>query len=92
MAQAIMIRVQPENFDVWRAQHDGQEEARKDYGMTDGPVYRDEIDPNTVLVHLNIEDADRAKQWFQSDAFKGAAQRAGNVSRDVWFAEMGQPR
>ena len=88
MAQAIMIRVRPEDFDVWRAQHDGQEEARKAYGMSDGPVYRDETDPNTVLVTLHVGDFGRAKEWFTSDAFQGAAKRAGNVSREVWFAEQ----
>jgi len=88
MAQAIMIRVQPENFDVWREQHDGQREARTAYGMTDGPVYRDEADPETVLVTLVVEDLARAREWFSSDAFKGAAQRAGRVDREIWFAEQ----
>lgn len=85
-----MIRVQPENFAVWRGEHDGQREARSAYGMTDGPVYRDETDPEVVLVTLNIDDMDRAREWFGSDAFKGAAQRAGNVSRVIWFAEQAE--
>ena len=55
--------------------------------MTDGPVYRDETNSNTVLVHLNLKDVDRARQWLQSDALKGAAKRAGKVSRDVCFAQ-----
>ena len=88
MAKAIMIRVQPENFDVWREAHDGQREARTAYGMSDGPVYRDETDPETVLVTLNVEDIDRAREWFGSDAFKGAVERAGRVSREIWFAEQ----
>lgn len=88
MAQAIMIRVQPEDFAVWRREHDGQRDARTAYGMTDGPVYRDETDAEAVLVTLLVEDMDRAREWFGSDAFKGAAQRAGSVSREIWFAEQ----
>ena len=29
MAQPIMIKVQPKDFDVWRTQHDGQERLGK---------------------------------------------------------------
>ena len=88
MAQAIMIRVKPENFDLWRGEHDGQREARTEYGMTDGPFYRDETDPEAVLVTLLVEDMARAQQWFGSDAFKGGVDRAGKVSREIWFAEQ----
>ena len=88
MAQAIMIRVKPENFDLWRGEHDGQQDARTEYGMTDGPVYRDETDPETVLVTLLVEDMDRARQWFGSNAFTSAVERSGQVSREIWFAEQ----
>ena len=86
---AIMIRVNPENYDRWLKEHDGCRAARTEYGMTDGPVYRDVADPNVVLVHLSCENLDRAKQWFQDERFKAAAVRAGKVNRDVFFA---QPR
>lgn len=88
MAEAIMIRVEPENFDLWRGEHDGQRDARTAYGMTDGPVYRDETNPETVLVTLMVEDLARAREWFGSDAFKNAAGRAGQVSREIWFAQQ----
>jgi hypothetical protein len=87
VAQAILIRVTPENFDQWRAQHDGQREARQAYGMTDGPVYRDEKNPKVALVHLNLENLERAMQWFKSDAFRSAAGKAGNVQREIWIAQ-----
>ncbi len=87
MQQAIIIRVNPEDFDTWRKEHDGQQEARLAYGMTDGPFYRDEADPNAALVHLNIDDLDRAMEWFKSEAFQGAAQRAGTVKREIWIAQ-----
>jgi hypothetical protein len=92
MSEAIMIRVTAENFDKWRSAHDSQEEARKAYGMTDGPFYTDEKDSNVALVQLNVEDMDRAKQWFGSDAFKQAAAVAaasGTVDREIWFSKHG---
>ena len=45
MQEAIMIRVTPEDYDGWIAEHDGAKESRLEYGITDGPVYRDSADP-----------------------------------------------
>ena len=87
MRQAIVIHVEAEDFDQWFPAHDGQQEARKAYGITDGPFYRDATDPNKALVHLNVEDMDRAMEWFKSDEFRGAVAAAGNVSRSIWTAE-----
>ena len=86
MKQSILIRVEPENFDQWRTAHDECRMARMDYGMTDGPVYRDEQNNNQVLVTLNVEDLERAKGWFVDERFKDATIRAGKVHREIWFA------
>ena len=86
MQEAIMIRVTPEDYDGWIAEHDGAKESRLEYGITDGPVYRDSADPETVLVQLNVEDSERAQGWFRDDRFKAASQRAGRVSREIYFA------
>jgi len=87
MRSAIMIRVTPENYDQWITEHNGCETARRDYGMTDGPVYRDLADPKSVLVQLDCEDLERAKQWFSDPRFRAAVERAGKVSRLVYFAQ-----
>jgi hypothetical protein len=86
MQQSILIRVTPENFSQWRTAHDECRVARLDYGMTDGPVYRDEKDPNVVLVHLNVENMDNAMGWFNDERFKAGVQRAGKVSREILLA------
>lgn len=88
MQQAIIIRVVPEDYDIWFEAHSSQEEARLAYGMTDGPFYRDANNSNIALVHLNVENLGRAMEWFQSDAFQGASKRAGKVEREVWIGEL----
>src|SRR5688572_18603276 len=57
---AIMIRVTPEDFEQWLEAHNSCRGFRSDYGMSDGPVYRDAADPNVALVHLDTEDVGRA--------------------------------
>jgi len=81
-----MIRVSADDFVRWRAEHDSCREARLEYGMTDGPVYRDEHDNEVVLLTLNVEDFDRARDWFGDERFAAAAVRAGAVQREVYFA------
>ncbi len=88
MKQSILIRVEPENFNQWRTAHDECRQARLDYGITDGPVYRDESNLETVMVHLDVEDMDKAMGWFKDERFKAAVERAGNVSRDFWISTL----
>jgi hypothetical protein len=87
MPAAIMIRVTPENYEQWIKEHDGCRSARSEYGMTDGPVYKDVNDGKSVLVHMDCEDLERAKQWFADQRFKEAVVRAGKVTRHVFFAQ-----
>ncbi len=91
MSRAIIIHVEAEEFDTWFEAHDSQQEARKAYGISDGPFYRDQTNPNRALVHLDVQDMDRAMGWFKSDEFRGAVKSAGNVTRQIWFAETGGP-
>ncbi|MEZ4703442.1 MAG: hypothetical protein R2834_24140 [Rhodothermales bacterium] len=87
MQQAIIIRVIPEDFDSWRKEHDDARDARLAYGITDGPFYRDERDTHVALVHLNVENLDRAMEWFKSDAFREGVKRAGGVQREIWIGK-----
>jgi hypothetical protein len=88
MQDAIMIRVTAEDFEAWFGIHNSAREARLEYGITDGPVYRDEADPKSVLLHLNVESFERAKGWFQDERFRTGVKRAGKVERDVYMAKL----
>ena len=86
MQDAIMIRVTAEDYPTWIAEHDGCREARLDYGITDGPVYRYQGDDSIVLLTLHVEDFERARGWFRDERFTSAVARAGKVDRQVYFA------
>lgn len=88
MRQAIMIRVVPEDFDLWKKTHDEHREARLAYGMTDGPVYAEAGNPRVALVQLDVENLERAMEWFKSETFKAAVKAAGNVRREIWIAQQ----
>jgi antibiotic biosynthesis monooxygenase (ABM) superfamily enzyme len=87
MNQAIMIRVIAEDYERWLAAHQAKEEARKEYGIHEGPMYRDAANPNAAQVTLLHDDLDKAMKWFQSDAFKEGVREAGNVQREIWLSQ-----
>lgn len=88
--QHIIIRIIAEDFDTWYAQHAGHAEARKPYGLTDGPVYRDITNPDAALVHLMTDDLPRAMEWFKTPEFREATARANVIGREIYVADRRQ--
>jgi hypothetical protein len=81
----MFVRVIPEDYERWFATHISYREARREYGIHDGPIYRDEQNPAALLVQLDVEDFDRAMQWSQDARFAEANERGGKVSREMYF-------
>jgi len=88
--QHIIIRVVTEDFDAWYREHAGHAEARKPYGITDGPVYRDIANPNAALAHLMTDDLSKAMEWFKTPEFREATARAKVMAREFYVAERRQ--
>jgi hypothetical protein len=82
-----MIRVTPENYDGWLAAHNAGEKARLEYGITEGPFYREVKNPHVALVTLYVEDVERAMGWFRDERFKSATKGIGKVEREFYVAE-----
>jgi hypothetical protein len=85
--QDIMIRIETEDFEAWKAQHYLHANNRSKYGITDGPAYRDLDSPNGALFHITVDDMDTAMQWFQSDTFKEATKLAQVTGRTFYLAQ-----
>lgn len=83
----LIARVEVENFETWLHIHRSNTENRREYGMTDGPVYRDIDNPSAVLVHTHVEQLDRALQWFGSATFKEANAKSTATGREFYIAE-----
>jgi hypothetical protein len=86
-----MIRIEMDDYDRWLATHYDHVEDRKAYGMEDGPVYRDIDNPNAALFHIRTHDVERAMEWFRSDTFRNATQRATVRARELYLAEARMP-
>lgn len=84
---SIIIRHRVADFDVWKAAFDEHGTVRRDYGLVDTGLLRDEDDANMVTILLSTDDTARAREFLASDSLRETMQGAGVESQpDVWVA------
>jgi hypothetical protein len=92
MAEHIFIRVTAGDegaYQNWEEVHNSCLDARAGFGITDGPFYKDATDANSALVHLVVEDMDRAMGWFKAPRFAEANAKVTLLGdRQLFFAKQ----
>ena len=84
---SIFIRHRVADFDAWKAAFDEHGAARREHGLVDTGLLRDEGDDNMVTVLLSTDDTGRAREFFESDSLRQAMDGAGVVSQpEMWIA------
>ena len=87
MEQAIMISFRPDDFETWLELHTETEPLRREYGITEGPHYRDPNDPGALLVRMDVEDLDRAMECLRSDVMRETVKRMPVRDAEFWIAQ-----
>lgn len=80
----LFIRVEVPDFGAWYREHKRQARERAEYGLCDGPVYRELDNPNVAMVQLNTNDLPKALKWFKTTQFRDANLRAGVREREFY--------
>jgi len=76
----IQVQHTVEDFDRWKAAFDKNASARKAGGGTGkNDILRDAENPNQLVVTLEWDDLDKARQFGQSQELREAMQNAGVV-------------
>ena len=84
---SIIIRHRVADFDVWKAAFDQHGSVRREYGLVDTGLLRDEEDANMVTILMSTDDTARAREFFASDSLRETMDGAGVVSQpDMWIA------
>jgi heme-degrading monooxygenase HmoA len=73
----VIVRINFENYETWKAVFDEAGSLRKAYGSRGVRVLRNMDKPNEVLIFGEYEDLARVRQLFQSPDFREATRRAG---------------
>ena len=84
---SIFIRHRVADFDTWKPAFDEHGSARRDHGLVDTGLLRDEDDANMVTIVMTADDTARARAFFASDDLREAMSGAGVVSQpEMWIA------
>jgi hypothetical protein len=59
-------------YDAWKAVFDEYGRVRREYGLVDNGLLRDEDDANVVTIQLDTDDSARAREFLASDSLKEA--------------------
>ena len=74
-----LVRIQIEDFEKWELVFKDSSALRKAYGSKGVRVFRNVEKPNEVVLVAEYEDAQRARQLFQSQEFREATRKAGVI-------------
>ncbi|HET7665985.1 MAG TPA: hypothetical protein VFK56_07940 [Mycobacterium sp.] len=89
MTGIMLVKQQVADVERWnRVFCDPALEAiRRRHGLVVTGTYVDGTDPNTVIVVMDMENIDKAKQFAASSELSAARERAGAVGSPdgVWF-------
>jgi heme-degrading monooxygenase HmoA len=85
----LLVHHKVEDYARWRPIYDEHAATRKASGASGtaaGQVFRSAMDPNEVVILLEWDDLEKARQFAQSEDLRQTMQRAGVVDQpDVYF-------
>ncbi len=84
----ILIRHKVEDYAKWKPVFDEHETTRKTSGFKGGYVFRNADDRNEIVILLEVEELEKARQLVESEDLREAMQRAGVADQpDIYFLE-----
>lgn len=84
----VLVRHKVEDFDKWKTQFDEHTSVREENGSKGSHVFRNADNPNEVIVLLEWDNLDNARQFANSDELKEAMQKAGVTDQpDIYFLD-----
>ncbi len=84
----LLVRHKVTDFAKWKPVFDEHGTTRQASGSKGGLLLRSADDPNEVVLLLEWDDLDRARQFAGSDDLRQAMQRAGVADQpDLYFLD-----
>jgi hypothetical protein len=85
---SVFIRHRVADFDAWKAAFDEHGTARREHGLADTSLLRDEDDANMVTIVMSTDDTARAREFLGSDDLRETMKGAGVTSApELWIAD-----
>lgn len=82
----VLVRHKVEDYAKWKPVFDEHGASRKASGSKGGYLFRNADDPNELVILLEVNDLEKARQFVQSEDLREAMQRGGVSDQpDVYF-------
>lgn len=84
----LLVRHRVNDYEAWKPVFDQHGAVRKASGSRGGRLFRSADDPNNLVLLLEWDSLENARQFAQSEDLRQAMQRAGVADQpDVYFLE-----
>lgn len=84
--QTIFLRQNVKNYREWKRSFNEHEEVRESLGMKNVDVFRNEKDPDTIMIVGQIENLDK-KYKVTNDLYESMKNSGITGTPKVWLAE-----
>ncbi len=85
----LLIRHKVEDYDRWKQAFDDHASLRQAAGSKGGYLFRNADNPNEIVLIVEMEDLERARQFVGSDDLRQAMQQAGVTGPpEIQFLEL----
>lgn len=88
----LLVRHKVIDYERWKSAFDAHSLIRQANGSRGGQVFRNAADPNELIILLEWDVLERARQFAQSEELRQVMQRAGVVDHPtIYFLKDGEP-
>jgi hypothetical protein len=77
----LIVQHRVRDYRKWRRAYDGHASVRRKAGLDSGQVYRGADDPHKIAIVFKVKDADKAKNFVESDELRKVMRAAGVVGK-----------
>ena len=75
----LLVRQKVTDYEQWKSAFDAHSLTRQTHGSRGGQLFRNASDPNELVVLLEWDVLEQARQFAQSEELREVMQRAGVV-------------
>ena len=87
----MLVRHKVTDYVKWKLGFDAHSVTRQVNGSRGGQLFRNASDPNELVVLLEWDNLEKARQFAQSEDLREVMQRAGVVDHpDIYFLKDGE--
>lgn len=79
----LLIRHTVQDFEQWKSVFDAHSVTRQANGSRGGQLFRNADDPNELIVLLEWDVLEKAREFAQSEELREVMRRAGVVDRPI---------